>query len=136
MRDAAAQFRGVIQRTDWVKVPVSPFNPTGGKIAGFGVKMTFAKITDGTSKTLLVGEKRLRPSEYQGLSTRPGARPKQGPTFDDRGWAEGWAYDVLRSCMFPILPDGEIPEEDIEFAFSFGAAHSGGSGCCRPAGDS
>lgn len=118
------QFRGIIQRTDWVRVPVSPFNPTGGRIAGFGVKMTFAKITDGASKTLLVGEKRLRPSEYSGFSTRPGAQPKAAPLFDDRGWADGWDYDVLRSCMFPLSQDGETPEDDVNFAYSFGAAHA------------
>ena len=122
----SVKFRGIIQRTDWQVVPVSPFNPLGGRIGGFGVKMTFSKITDGSSKTLLIGEKRLRPSEYQGLSTRPNAQPKAAPTFDDRGWADGWDYDVLRSTMFPIAQDGELPEEDIDFAYSFGSAHASG----------
>jgi prepilin-type processing-associated H-X9-DG protein len=120
------QYRGIVQRTDWEKVPVSPFNPNGGRVAGFGVKMTMAKIPDGTSKTLLVGEKRLRPSEYAGNSTRPGARPRQAPKFDDRGWADGWDYDHLRSTMYPILQDGETPDTDDEFAYSFGSAHSSG----------
>lgn len=120
------QFRGIVQRTDWAPVPVTPFNPSGGVIAGFGAKMTMAKIIDGTSKTLLAGEKRLRPSEYSGNSTRPGARERQAPTFDDRGWADGFDHDHLRSCMFPIEQDGELPEEDGEFAFSFGSAHAGG----------
>jgi prepilin-type processing-associated H-X9-DG protein len=28
--------------------------------------------------------------------------------------------------MFPIQPDGELPETDDEFAYSFGSAHSSG----------
>lgn len=120
------QFRGIIQRTDWEVVPVSTFNPEGGRRAGFGVKMTFSKIVDGTSKTLLVSEKRLRPSEYAGISTRPGAGSTQAPLFDDRGWADGWDYEHLRSCVFPIEQDGELPDSDNEFAYSFGSAHPSG----------
>jgi len=120
------QFRGIIQRTDWEVVPVSPFNPEGGRRAGFGVKMTFSKIADGTSKTLLASEKRLRPSEYSGNSSRPGATQGLAPLFDDRGWADGWDYEHLRSCVFPIEQDGELPEDDDEFAFSFGSAHPSG----------
>jgi prepilin-type processing-associated H-X9-DG protein len=120
------QFRGIIQRADWSPVPVTPFNPTGGLVGGFATKMTMAKIIDGTSKTLLAGEKRLRPSEYAGNSTRRDARERQAPTFDDRGWADGFDHDHLRSCMFPIDQDGELPEDDGDFAFSFGSAHAGG----------
>ena len=118
------QFRGIIQRTDWQPIASGPQAP--GRHGGFARKVSFAQITDGASKTLLVGEKRLRPSEYQGLSTRPGASPTTAPKFDDRGWADGWDYDVLRSCMFPIQQDGELPETDDEFAYSFGSAHSSG----------
>jgi prepilin-type processing-associated H-X9-DG protein len=88
--------------------------------------MSFQQIEDGSSKTLLVAEKRLRPSEYDGYSTRPGATEGQAPKFDDRGWADGWDYDHLRSCIFPILRDDELPESDDEFAYSFGSAHSSG----------
>jgi prepilin-type N-terminal cleavage/methylation domain-containing protein/prepilin-type processing-associated H-X9-DG protein len=118
------QFRGVIQRADWQWIDSGPQAP--GRHGGFAKKVSFAQIPDGSSKTLLVGEKRLRLSEYQGLSTRPGASPTTAPKFDDRGWADGWDYDVLRSCMFPIQPDGELPETDDEFTYSFGSAHSSG----------
>jgi prepilin-type N-terminal cleavage/methylation domain-containing protein/prepilin-type processing-associated H-X9-DG protein len=128
MRNAGTpvQFRGIIQRTDWVPLPITPFNPDGGRKAGFGVKLAMAKITDGTSKTLLASEKRLRPSEYAGNSTRDGAAERQAPKFDDRGWADGWDYDHLRSCYFPPEQDGELPEVDDDFAYSFGSAHAGG----------
>ena len=55
------QFRGIIQRTDWT-APLNPAAfPEGGRRNGFGVKMAIAKVSDGTSKTLLASEKRLRP---------------------------------------------------------------------------
>jgi prepilin-type N-terminal cleavage/methylation domain-containing protein/prepilin-type processing-associated H-X9-DG protein len=121
----AAQFRGIIQRTDWVAIaPPSPMAP--GRHMGFTKRISFAQITDGASKTLLVSEKRLRPSEYSGESSRPGAAEGAAPLFDDRGWADGWDYDHLRSTIFPILADGELPDDDREFAYSFGSAHSGG----------
>jgi prepilin-type N-terminal cleavage/methylation domain-containing protein/prepilin-type processing-associated H-X9-DG protein len=119
------QFRGIIQRTDWQPIP-PPSPQAPGRHGGYTKKMSFQQITDGSSKTLLVAEKRLRPSEYSGYSTRPGATEQQAPKFDDRGWADGWDYDHLRSCMFPLLQDGELPETDDEFAYSFGSAHSSG----------
>ena len=94
--------------------------------------MTMAKLIDGSSKTLLAAEKRLRPSEYSGNSTRPDATEREAPTFDDRGWADGWDHDNLRSCMFPIEQDGETPDEDGDFAFSFGSAHPGGMDALLP----
>jgi prepilin-type processing-associated H-X9-DG protein len=118
------QFRGIIQRADWQPIASGPQAP--GRHGGFAKKVSFGQIPDGASKTLLVGEKRLRPSEYNGQSTRPGAGPKDAPKFDDRGWADGWDYDVLRSTIFPILRDGELPDTDEEFGYSFGSAHASG----------
>jgi prepilin-type processing-associated H-X9-DG protein len=117
------QYRGIIQRVDW---SVNVAAPQNSRHNGFTVKMSIPKITDGTSKTLLAAEKRLRPSEYLGFSTRPDATPTMAPLFDDRGWADGWDHEHLRSCIFPVEPDGEFPETDGDFAFSFGSAHPGG----------
>jgi prepilin-type N-terminal cleavage/methylation domain-containing protein len=117
------QYRGIFQRVDWQPIP-PPSPQAPGRHGGFTKKISFQQITDGSSKTLLVAEKRLRPSEYDGQSTRPGATPGSAPTFDDRGWADGWDHDILRSCMFPVELDGETPEDDPKFAFAFGSAHS------------
>jgi prepilin-type N-terminal cleavage/methylation domain-containing protein/prepilin-type processing-associated H-X9-DG protein len=119
------QFRGIIQRTDWQAIP-PPSPQAPGRHSGFTKKISFSQIPDGSSKTLLVSEKRLRPSEYDGFSSRQDAQEGEAPLFDDRGWADGWDYDALRSCLFPLLRDGELPEEDTEFAYSFGSAHSAG----------
>ena len=113
-------FRGIIQRVDWIYTPPSPFNPTGGEHSGFTVKMTFAKITDGSSKTLLASEKWIHVDDYLG-----------GGQADDRGWADGWDFDILRSCVFAprVDSEGEAPDRaDPRDAgnYPFGSAHPGG----------
>jgi prepilin-type N-terminal cleavage/methylation domain-containing protein/prepilin-type processing-associated H-X9-DG protein len=109
------QFRGIIQRADWKPQNSGPLAP--GIHIGFAKKMTFAKITDGTSKTLLVAEKRLQPSKYE-----------TGDAADNAGWAEGWDYDILRSTMYPLEQDGEVADSTLHavIQYQFGAAHPGG----------
>lgn len=107
-------FRGIIQRSDW-----KPKAGGGGTHLGFLKTITFAKINDGASKTLLVGEKRVPPSKYEEGSI----------VSDNRGWADGWDYDNLRSTMFPFEQDGEVNDANNRFAvihYQFGSAHSGG----------
>jgi prepilin-type N-terminal cleavage/methylation domain-containing protein/prepilin-type processing-associated H-X9-DG protein len=101
-------YRGVIQRCDWDVF----------KHRGFTRHVTMAKVTDGTSKTMVVGEKRLRPSKYQ-----------NGEWHDDRGWTDGWDPDIMRSTMFPFAADEEISDTANDgtdvLPFGFGSAHSG-----------
>lgn len=120
------QYRGILQRCDWF-VPNPPSAlPQGGRHHNFTKSMTFAKITDGSSKTLLVSEKWVHPILYDG-SAHP------GNAGDDLGWADGWDCNNLRSAMFQIRPDsqGAMPESpsgpcDEQHDFPFGSAHSGG----------
>jgi prepilin-type N-terminal cleavage/methylation domain-containing protein len=117
------RYRGIIQRTDWL---VNATLPGGGRRNGFGVKMTFQKITDGTSKTLLVAEKWLHPKDYE-TGSGPG---------DDRGWADGWDCDHMRTSILAIRPDSNGSPTDagdrMDFNcerpsdLRFGSAHSGG----------
>lgn len=117
-----AMFRGVVQRCDWLSLGVGhPFN----RHIGFTRKVSIAKITDGTSKTFILGEKRLRPSQYE-----------TGATWDNRGWSDGYDWDIIRSAMFPFQKDSESPSPDSadaaekaaagQFGRSFGSAHSSG----------
>jgi hypothetical protein len=108
------QFRGIIQRVDWQPPPVA-------KHMGFTRKISFQQITDGASKTLLVSEKWVHVAQYEAIPE---------PLADNRGWADGWDYDHMRSCMFAPRPDGEGQEPDGSVSdpanYPFGAAHSGG----------
>ena len=87
------------------------------------------KVSDGLSHTLVLGEKLVRSDKYLG-----------GTPSDDRGWADGWDPDTMRSTAYPPLSDGDRgicfnpnqqisryctgePFTDIIF---FGAAHTAG----------
>jgi prepilin-type processing-associated H-X9-DG protein len=106
-----ATFRGIVQRSDYNGYGAD--NPLNCHV-GFTKKVGFSQIPDGTSKTIWVSEKRLRPSEYL-----------TGNGWDDRGWSDGWDYDIVRSTMWPMAADDEEPVED-KLAYALGSAHSGG----------
>ena len=116
-------FRGIVQRCDWVH-HAPGVTPPGGKHLGFMVKMTFAKITDGSSKTMLAGDKWVHNSLYTGI----------GGQADDRGWSDGWDFDALRSTLIRPRSDGEDPAPDESASdapadplnYPFGSAHPGG----------
>jgi prepilin-type N-terminal cleavage/methylation domain-containing protein len=100
---------GIIVRTPydvWLKRDLPNPQPT-----------TIAQISDGLSHTLLITEKRLRPSEYE-----------MGAWFDDRGWTDGWDPDTIRSTSYQINPDADdyTTVSDDLFARSIGSAHAAG----------
>lgn len=113
------QFRGIIQRVDYD-------NLTGMK-SGYTQKMTMQRIADGTSNTLLASEKWV----HQNYANGP---PEQGHPWksgDDFGWADGWDYDGLRSCMLVPQSDGNGVEPTsgggyVRENLQFGSAHPGG----------
>jgi prepilin-type N-terminal cleavage/methylation domain-containing protein len=105
-----AGFWGVIVRSDLC------VQTTGPMVTGFYKKITFSQITDGTSKTLVLGEKRMQPANYD-----------SGDWHDDKGWSDGWDPDTLRSTICLLQPDGPTDSASVRVAgFRFGAAHSGG----------
>ena len=91
--------------------------------------VTMAKITDGTSHTLMVGEKYLRTDQYEG-----------GSKSDDKGWTDGWDPDAMRSTCFQPYQDSDGHRISIPRALNsntdlfghdrdvyyFGSAHTGG----------
>jgi prepilin-type processing-associated H-X9-DG protein len=93
-------YDGVIVRSPWVRSGQS----LSGDAAGFfatNVPMPtkIAKITDGTSKTLMIGEKYVRQDTYF-----------DGSSSDDTGWTDGWDPDVMRCTCVPPLNDGQVIE--------------------------
>ena len=96
-----------------------PF-PAPGRHVGFMRKVSFSKIPDGASKTIFAAEKWVHVTLY--------TTPCQG---DDRGWAEGWDFDALRSTLLPPRQDGQDPPPPCSDPtnpghYALGSAHSGG----------
>jgi len=115
-------YDGVIVRSAWN-------SDTNSFFTNFPRPTTMAKITDGTSKTLLIGEKYVRTDLYQG-----------GVSWsDDKGWSDGWDCDIMRSTCFAPLQDNDplgysyLPNNSTSDYFGahadvyyFGAAHTAG----------
>ena len=104
-----AAYRGIIQRCDW----------NGMRHLGYSKTLSIKKVVDGTSKTLVVGEKRLNPKKYE-----------SGSWHDDRGWSDGWDPDIMRSTMFPFAQDADLPDTSNDgthvLPYGFGSAHPSG----------
>ncbi len=118
-RQGRVVFRGIIQRGDWIH-HAAGVTPPGGKHVGYMPKMTFAKIQDGSSKTLLASEKYIHNSRYEG----------SGGQADDRGWADGWDFDALRYTLIKPRSDSEgdppLGQSTDTDNYPLGSAHPGG----------
>jgi prepilin-type N-terminal cleavage/methylation domain-containing protein/prepilin-type processing-associated H-X9-DG protein len=88
----------------------SNYEETG--VVRFREPVQMAEISDGTSTTLLLGEKRLN-------LTFLGQLQKD----DDTGYASGFDADVVRLCTKPPAPDYRAPSGDG--GQRFGASHPG-----------
>jgi prepilin-type processing-associated H-X9-DG protein len=74
-------------------------------------------LTDGSSKTMMVFEKRLLTPYETGTHNED----------DDEGWASGWDFDTVRTTMCPPQPDGNQPISGLKASFRTpGAAHQAG----------
>jgi prepilin-type N-terminal cleavage/methylation domain-containing protein/prepilin-type processing-associated H-X9-DG protein len=117
-------YDGVIVRSAWYRTTKNPFT---GQWDGLFVSapgpVKSKQITDGTSKTMMVGEKYIFPNLYDG-----------GSSSDDTGWTDGWDPDIMRSTGVPPLKDGATDKMMSEYTsgawpwweFHFGSAHPGG----------
>lgn len=91
----------------------------------------FNDVKDGTSKTLLVSEKFLPLDSYDGGGPYYDGRIRAFEG-DDRGWSDGWDFDIVRSTGLPPKQDHAIPAAEYNLPdqwwaerIRFGSAHSG-----------
>jgi prepilin-type N-terminal cleavage/methylation domain-containing protein/prepilin-type processing-associated H-X9-DG protein len=82
---------------------------------GFGPPLHIADITDGTSATLLVGEKRMN-LFYLGQLPR---------SDDNEGYSAGNDWDTMRNANNPPAPDTNEDSDERGFA-NFGSSHRTG----------
>jgi prepilin-type N-terminal cleavage/methylation domain-containing protein len=116
-------YDGVIVRSTWRYLSGGGNAPWVGEPAtNVTQPVTFARITDGTSKTLIIAEKYVRNDNYLGGSLH---------YSDDRGWSDGWDGDQMRStCLLPVNdsdPIGWDPTLGKYFGDDFSTGPVGGS---------
>ncbi|MGL4513983.1 MAG: DUF1559 domain-containing protein [Lacipirellulaceae bacterium] len=83
-------------------------------------KITHAKISDGSSNTAFLCEKRVPTSRAIGGTD----------TDDDSGWSDGWDYDTLRLATCGLHSDASAAVEVAGFGMAYrtaGSAHTSGS---------
>ena len=98
--------------------------------ANFPAKISFVRmimVTDGTSNTLMVGEKWLPPAGYKGHTFGPENDTWRG------GWITGWtnsAGTILWGSRPPAqdqpFPPGNTATQNVQEQQKFGSAHSSG----------
>jgi prepilin-type N-terminal cleavage/methylation domain-containing protein len=79
------------------------------------------QVTDGLSKTMMYGEKWLNQTHYD-------AAAGEVDDWDDRGWTDGYDWDIVRSTASPPRPDD--PKQDGIDPYSMGGAHPSGLNVC------
>jgi len=114
-------YDGVIVRSSWRYLSGGGDLPWVGEPASMVPQPTkMSKITDGTSKTMVVGEKYMRSDRYD--------FDGKDHYSDDRGWSDGWDADQMRSTAFlPVRDSDPIGWQGTRLSLYFGDDFSGGS---------
>ena len=116
-------YMGVIVRASYNVASSNRTGTTFSRAMDVPDPCKMEQISDGTSNTFLAGDKFVRPDLYEGNSDS-----------DDRGWADGWDADTMRSTGFPPLQDtlsGTTGVYEPLFGVmadvvNFGSAHAAG----------
>jgi prepilin-type N-terminal cleavage/methylation domain-containing protein len=114
-------WHGMIVRSNW--------NRACERVGSQPTLVSMGHLRDGASNTLMLAEKRLRPTRY--LS---------GDWHDDRGWTDGWDPDIMRSTAFPPgrdtdgviygYHDSGTVRRWLDPGYMIGSAHPSGFNAC------
>ena len=87
------------------------------KNLGIYTRISFNQITDGSSNTMVIGEKWVDAAFYD-----------VGAWNDDKGWTDGWDPDVLRVNLCGIAADkaAEAADPINALDYGFGSSHTAG----------
>jgi prepilin-type N-terminal cleavage/methylation domain-containing protein len=133
LRGAANESDGVIVRTEWETQMISPAGSAGsGTRPGDGrildhrrqVKVDISSILDGTSSTMLVGEKRLH-MKFIDIA-QPGTLLPAYNSDNESCFTSGFPDDVAGFAI--NLPDADEHRANVSGAtthFQFGSSHPG-----------
>ena len=102
-------YMGVIVRSNYC----ATCTPDKANV-GWYKRIGFRQITDGSSKTMVLGEKRLRPSEYE-----------VGAWHDDYGLERGMGPGYVAIHDLPVWARCRDRLMGESFGYNFGAAHPG-----------
>lgn len=98
-------------------------------VIGMGIEMKLQKITDGTTKTIWLGEKHIYADHYDS-GANSGDVKNWG---NDSGWDQGFDHDNVRWSVLPPLSDSRasvVPSNTGNStppnAYYFGSAHPAG----------
>jgi hypothetical protein len=83
----------------------------------YGTPTKPSQVIDGLSKTMMYGEKWLNIDHYD-----------TGDDWDDRGWTDGYDWDIVRSTASSPRPDDNYA--DGLDPYMFGGVHTGGFNAC------
>ena len=112
---------GIYPDCDWHIFPASLYWKYFNGIGGWRIGSRTSQVTDGLSKTVLVGEKFMQPTYYENSCPHPGAQPSKGNAGDNGSMYMGWDIDTARTGL--LARDRIADQSSSVLESQFGSAH-------------
>jgi prepilin-type processing-associated H-X9-DG protein len=107
---------------NWHIYPTDMYWKNFNGIGGWRIGARTNQVTDGLSKTVLVGEKFMQPTYYETSCPHPGSQPSKGNAGDNGSMYMGWDIDTARTGM---LARDRVADQSSNVSESqFGSAHA------------